>query len=46
LTITTDPGARLASDLERDLRIEHPELADVVVHTEPRPGPPSSDAAG
>jgi len=42
LTITTDPGARLAaahalaSELERDLRLEHPELADVVVHTEPR----------
>jgi cation diffusion facilitator family transporter len=50
LTITTDPGARLAaahtlaSDLERDLRLEHPELADVVVHTEPRPGPPSVEA--
>jgi cation diffusion facilitator family transporter len=42
LTITTDPGGglaaahALASDLERDLRLEHPELADVVVHTEPR----------
>jgi cation diffusion facilitator family transporter len=41
LTITTEPGVRLggahalASDLERDLRLEHPELADVVVHTEP-----------
>jgi cation diffusion facilitator family transporter len=41
LTITTDPGAglaaahMLASDLERELRIDHPELADVVVHTEP-----------
>lgn len=50
LTITTDPGARLAaahtlaSDLERDLRIEHPELADVVVHTEPRSGPTNSGA--
>jgi cation diffusion facilitator family transporter len=50
LTITTDPGARLAAahalagDLERDLRLEHPELADVVVHTEPRPGPPISEA--
>ncbi len=44
LTITTEPGARLAAahelagDLERDLRLEHPELADVVVHTEPRLG--------
>jgi divalent metal cation (Fe/Co/Zn/Cd) transporter len=49
VTITTDPGARLAaahalaSDLERDLRIEHPELADVVVHTEPAASSTSSD---
>jgi hypothetical protein len=52
LTIRTGPGARLAvahavaNDLERDLRIEYPELADVVVHTAPRPAPPNSDAAG
>jgi divalent metal cation (Fe/Co/Zn/Cd) transporter len=50
-TITTDPGARLtaahalASDLERDLHVEHPDLADVVGHTEACPVPPDSDAA-
>lgn len=41
LTVGTDATAGLlaahdlASDLERDLRIAHPRLADVVVHTEP-----------
>ncbi|MEV4419895.1 cation diffusion facilitator family transporter [Patulibacter sp. NPDC049589] len=41
LTVATDAAAGLlaahdlASDLERDLRIAHPRLADVVVHTEP-----------
>jgi cation diffusion facilitator family transporter len=41
LSITAASGAdladahALASRLERDLRIEHPELVDVVVHTEP-----------
>lgn len=43
LTVATDAAAGLAaahdlaSDLERDLRIAHPRLADVVVHTEPSP---------
>ncbi|WP_026910618.1 cation diffusion facilitator family transporter [Patulibacter minatonensis] len=41
LTVATDATAGLlaahdlASELERDLRIAHPRLADVVVHTEP-----------
>ncbi|MSW49821.1 MAG: cation diffusion facilitator family transporter [Actinobacteria bacterium] len=44
LTVATDAAAGLlaahdlASELERDLRIAHPRLADVVVHTEPGPG--------
>lgn len=43
LTVATDAEAGLlaahdlASELERDLRIAHPRLADVVVHTEPGP---------
>ncbi len=41
VTVPTDPASTLgaahdlASDLERELRIEHADLADVVVHTEP-----------
>jgi divalent metal cation (Fe/Co/Zn/Cd) transporter len=41
LSVAADPGIGLlaahdlASHLERDLRIAHPGLADVVVHTEP-----------
>lgn len=41
LSITAGVGAdlaaahELASQLERELRLQHPELADVVVHTEP-----------
>jgi cation diffusion facilitator family transporter len=44
LTVATDVEAGLlaahdlASELERDLRLAHPRLADVVVHTEPGPG--------